>query len=97
VILELHINKILSAQQDGIKEVFEIMQYEDDFGNNPLALACIYNIDSKKEEKIKCVEILLNFGSTPNVRNRITGFTPMHWAARYGELKIIRMLYEHGA
>ena len=43
------------------------------------------------------MELLLECGSDPNVRNKITGFTPLHWAARYGEIEIIKMLCDKGA
>lgn len=70
---------------------------EDNYGNNPLALACIYFNESKKDVKRKCVQFLLNHDSNPNIRNDISGFTPLHWAALYGEEQIIDLLIIHGA
>jgi ankyrin repeat protein len=40
---------------------------------------------------------LLDKGSNPNIRNSETGFTPLHWAARYGEEAIVEMLIDKGA
>jgi len=37
--------------------------------------------------------MLLKDGCDPNIVNNNSGFTPMHWLARYGELKIIREFY----
>jgi ankyrin repeat protein len=63
----------------------DILSKEDNYGNNALALACIYNNKLKKDIKRKCVQFLLDHGSNPNVRNRLTGFTPLHWACLYNE------------
>jgi hypothetical protein len=41
------------------------------------------------------VELLLNRGADPNVRNMYSGFTPLHWAAKHGELHIVKLLCEH--
>ena len=75
----------------------DILSKEDNYGNNALALACIYHNEKKKDIKRKCVQFLLNHGSNPNVRNSLTGFTPLHWACLYNEQEIVDMLLEHGA
>ena len=65
--------------------------------NTPLLLACIYNYEVRREDKLEITQELLDNGSNPNVYNLYSGFTPLHWAARYGEVKIILMLLEAGA
>ena len=40
------------------------------------------------------VKYLLSKRSDPNVRNKMNGFTPLHWAARYGEIDIVKALCE---
>ena len=70
---------------------------QDKFLNTPLLLASIYNYEVRKEDKLEIIKSLLDNGSDPNVYNLYSGFTPLHWAARYGEVKIIRMLLNSGA
>ena len=43
------------------------------------------------------IKFLLESGSAPNVFNKHTGFTPMHWCARYGELDSVIALCNAGA
>ena len=44
-----------------------------------------------------CVEILLNHGAIVNVRNRITGKTPLHYAAESRRFDVCRKLLSSGA
>jgi ankyrin repeat protein len=46
----------------------------------------------RKEDKKNVIRILLDNDADPNVYNKYSGFTPLHWAARYGEVEIIQML-----
>jgi len=39
-----------------------------------------------------CVQKLLEYDADPNVVNNHSGFTPLHWAARYGEDEIVKLL-----
>ena len=38
----------------------------------------------------------MDCGSDPNIRNYKSGFTPLHWAARYGEKETVDVLLEKG-
>ena len=60
-------------------------------------LACVYHNPFKVEIKEKLVRFLLESGADPNTRNYHTGFTPLHWAARYGELEIVKLLCSNKA
>ena len=42
--------------------------------------------------RLEVVRILLDKKANPNVFNPTTYWTPMHWAARYGDLKVIKAL-----
>lgn len=46
---------------------------------------------------MKCIKFLLECKANPNVRNKVTGFTPLHWACRYNELSIVHALCSKGA
>lgn len=45
----------------------------------------------------RCVEILLDHGATVNVRNKITGKTPLHYAAESRRFDVCRQLLSSGA
>ena len=59
----------------------------DDYNSNALALACVYHNENKMRAKTKIIKYLLESGANPNVVNKHTGFMPIHWCARYGEIK----------
>jgi ankyrin repeat protein len=61
-------------------------------------LACIYynNNETKINEKFDCIRLLVDSGAKLNVRNKESGFTCMHWVARYGEIENVRFLCERG-
>jgi len=70
------------------------------YGNNALQLACIYPSKiigdrKKKNKKNNTVEFLIKHGCKTDSINSHTGFTALHWAARYGEIKIVEMLIKH--
>lgn len=92
------LNKIKKMQGENSNKILEdIVNLRDDYGNNSLILACVHDAETKKLEKFKCIEFLIKeCKADPNVRNKHTGFTPLHWAARYGEFKIVRLLCEEG-
>lgn len=47
-------------------------------------------------DKPKIVQILLEHGADPNVKNKF-GFTPLHWAAQHGFIESAKILIEAGA
>jgi ankyrin repeat protein len=69
---------------------------KDLYNNNSLMLACIYNIDSKEHDKNNCIKLLKDSGCKLDNRNNESGFTCMHWVARWGEIENIQYLYESG-
>ena len=40
---------------------------------------------------------MLARGAKTNLINKHSGFTPVHWAARHGELEIVKLLCDKGA
>jgi ankyrin repeat protein len=46
---------------------------------------------------VETVRLLLEHGASPNVRERETKLTPLHYAALRGDANIARLLIEHGA
>lgn len=62
-----------------------------------MLLACTFDSEKKAEDKILTIQILLKNGANPNVRNKHTGFTPIHWLARYGNTESITLLLKKGA
>ena len=68
----------------------------DFYNNNSLMLACIYNIESKETDKYNCIRLLKDCGVKLNVRNNESGWTCMHWLARWGEIDNIKYLYDDG-
>ena len=67
---------------------------KDMFNNTPLLLACVYDYENRYEDQIKTIEILLKKKAQPNVQNKFSGFTPLHWLARYGKIEAVKMLLE---
>ena len=43
------------------------------------------------------IKFLLASGANPNVINKHTGFMPIHWCARYGELQNVELLIKAGS
>ena len=74
-----------------------MLNIKDVYGNNALMLACVYHNHFKVDIKVRLVQFLLESGADPNIRNYHTGFTPMHWAARWGEVDIVQLLCDNTA
>ena len=85
------------SEQIAKDESKEIVNILDIYGNNALSLACVYNIKAKDDIKYQVIALLLKNNIEPNVRNLHTGFTPLHWCARHGELQNVKMLCDAGA
>jgi ankyrin repeat protein len=95
----MHFEKIKSSSItvfQCLKDIKEIVNLLDIYGNNALMLACVYHMEAKHMNKKKVIKYLLECGSNPNVRNKFTGFMPIHWCARYGELNNVKKLCEAG-
>lgn len=99
-ILRLNIEK-LRATASNADEFEELLNHyinmKDFYNNTPLLLACIYDYEAKKLDRQKTIDLLLQNGADPNCQNLYTGFTPMHWEARYGKVDSIRAFVERGA
>jgi len=59
-------------------------------------LACIYHKASGELDKSNCIRLLKDCGGYLNTRNNESGFTCMHWVARWGEIENIKYLHESG-
>ena len=70
---------------------------KDIYNNTPLLLACVYDYEAKSVDREKTIDILLDHGANPNCQNMYTGFTPMHWEARYGKEDSIRKFIQYEA
>ena len=95
---ELDHAEITDDQSENLKytRLKELVNKKDIYGNTPLALACIYSsdVENKKRDKLNCIALLITHFANPNQVNNKTGFSPLHWAARYGEREICKLLCE---
>lgn len=73
-----------------MEELSTCLNNADRYGNTPLELACIYNEAAKQSDKRSVVRLLLQYGASPITCNLRTQWTPMHWAARYGDVETLR-------
>ena len=99
-ILKLSIQNIkehCKTKYEQTKLMKEILNMEDKYENTPLQLACIYSSELKTEDKRQTISMLLQNGADPNIFNKSTGFSSLHWCSRYGETENVRMLLKHGA
>ena len=95
----MHVEKIMTSSitvASCLKNIKEIINLLDCYDNSALMLACVAHNDVKIKDKMKIIKYLLKFGSTPNVINKFTGFMPIHWCARHGELNNVEILIEKG-
>ncbi|KAJ7208875.1 ankyrin repeat-containing domain protein [Mycena pura] len=49
------------------------------------------------EDLFEIVSLLLKYGPTPNICTKRNGLTPLHFAAKYKNIKSVRLLLDHGA
>jgi ankyrin repeat protein len=66
-------------------------------GDTPLGVAASSWQESLSQECSEFIEDALNEGMDPNIPNRFTLWTPLHWAAHYGDLNIVDMLLDKNA
>jgi ankyrin repeat protein len=52
----------------------------------------VFDSEKKAEDKLSPIKLLLANYANPNVANKHTGFTPIHWEARYGNVESISLL-----
>lgn len=99
-ILKLNIEKLRATSQnfkDFEENLDNYINMKDIYNNTPLLLACVYNYEAKSADRQKTIDILLENGANPNCQNMYTGFTPMHWEARYGKEETIKSFIRYGA
>jgi len=98
-ILKMHLDKII-RNSETVKQAKDLrkklVNARDYYHNNALMLACIYSTESKEQDKNNCIRLLKDSGSLLNIRNNESGFTCMHWVAKWGEIKNIEYLCENG-
>jgi ankyrin repeat protein len=49
------------------RNIENIINSKDKYGNTPLMLACVYTEDEKSGSKFGCIKYLLELGADPNV------------------------------
>ena len=91
--------KLLAALQRGEYKIFcEILRdlpnhnpwYDEPYHSSLLEIAC----QMKNREKF--VEIILDKGADPNIKNRVTGMPLIHATARSGNFQVlVKLLYNH--
>ena len=99
-LLGMHLEKIKKKSttvEQCFDDIADLLALQDIYGNTPLALACLRQSEAKESIKRMMIKFLLESGANPNVFNKHTGFTPMHWCARYGELESVQALSDAGA
>lgn len=71
----------------------------EDFGDSPLTLGSLHWSQSsqQREQSLKFIEYCLRNGADPNIANNHTLWGPLHWAAYYGDEKIVEALLKGGA
>ncbi|PSN36083.1 Ankyrin-1 [Blattella germanica] len=77
--------------QEGLKQRETFVQcYDgDDFEGSPLHDAVCAN-------QLETVQLLLDWGAKMDYIDPYTKGTPIHWAARYGHLEILKLIYAKG-
>ena len=67
------------------------------YGETPLLIAIMTQNEHNSELRNQFISFLLENGADPNFCNKFTFWTPMHWAARYGDIVMINKLLENDA
>ena len=76
----------LQALEELLKhESWSLIEKEDDKGETPLHKA------TQGNPKFEIVDLLINKGANPNAKNEF-GYTPLHWAAKFGHLESLKKL-----
>ena len=66
----------------------------DKFGNSPLVLFCSH-VKHDSVNRIKFLKMLLDKGADVNIKNSLTLWNSVFWAAYHGEEEIVALLLEH--
>lgn len=67
------------------------VNHRNNDSSTPLMLAV-----NRADSDLMTVEVLLQIGADPNVQSKLTGDTPLHLAARFGNLEVVRALTSAG-
>lgn len=84
----------------GADSFHEVLLKQNEMGNTPLHCATIHpyeeeNIEQSDYSREALVEFLMCEGISPNLPNA-EGYTPIHFAAKYGHFKSLKSLLNHG-
>lgn len=52
---------------------------------------------SARQNHSRTIELLLENGADPNKKDKVFGWTVLHWASAIGHLKVVEILVKHGA
>ncbi len=77
--------------------IVEFIDKKDLFENTPLLNACTNYHENEPMRRVQCIEKLLKADANPNVRTKITLWTPLTWSAFYSDVEALKTLLRHNA
>ena len=84
--------EVLNDLIGGNKNFEKILNLKDIFGNTPILLCCCQNFEKSKTSRIECLKFLKSKGADPNIKNRRTRWSCLHWCAYYGDFESVSFL-----
>lgn len=86
---------LLAADTGDIEKILECISrngvsYQDEYGQRPLHRA-------SRRNHFAAVRMLLEYGSDPNAKDSVGGYTAVQYAAHYNHPQIVRLLVSYGA
>lgn len=88
--------KMISEKKCDFSKIARVLKFQPKHANNfdDHGSSLLHRAVEKQE--IKLVELLLNCGADPNVRNKM-GYTPLHLAVLYNNYNIVEILINNNA
>ena len=97
--MPLLVNIVLDMEnEDDLKySITEVVNAESKYGETPLLIASMLKNDRNPEQRYHFLRFILEQDAQVNCYNRYTFWTPMHWAARHGDIKLMELLMKNKA